>query len=323
MRKKTSLLILFLVFSTALVSAQDRSPETGLVPPLPVSKEPLVYEPNLAPHSPRWKISFFLGGAATPGRATVTLTSIGPGPSNQVAQKMEFDVSGIIIGMSLGYAINNRLACRIEAFDLVPSSERRGEVTTTLQSGGFVTQQADSYFRFDGVRGEAAVNIWNGLAFVGGLYYESLDSRLVSNTPVVSNLVTVTNEGKAEFHTFGLYGGAECKLPLPFSSYLMARAIGCPWLFCYWNYGVPSPLGQNSGAGNISGGKFGEILVRGAFGIGFAEIGAFAKVSAVTLGNTVSINFQSFSSPDSSQQPFQMNFTRTTVEGGIFVNIPF
>jgi hypothetical protein len=242
---------------------------------------------------------------------------------------MDIDVSGIMIGMSVGYALNDRFGCRIEAFDLVPSWAT-GDITTTLQTGGTALQQADSYFRFDGVRGEGTWRFWRGLTLVGGLYYESLDLRMANVKTVVSNFVDTTNEGKAEFHTFTVYGGAEYTLGLPFPGYLLARATGCPWIYCHWNYGVPfrNPNApalqiQDSGAGNINNGSFGEILVRGALGVGFAEIGGFARVSAVSMSNTIDINSEDYSSGTTLQQPFQMSFSRRTVEGGGFVTIPF
>jgi len=336
MRKKIALLTLILVFSAEFVLAQGgpQSTSLGLAPHSPPFGKPSVNSPppcesTVMPHFPRYNISFFLGGATTPGNATITLTNTGTALFSQLTQKMDVDVSGIMIGMSLGCVINDRLGCRIEAFDLVPSLAK-GQITTTLQTGGPVIQQADSPFRFDGVRGEGTVRLWRELAFVGGLYYESLDLRLVKVHSVTSTLVTTTNEGKAEFHTFSVYGGAEYTLSLPFSSYLVARAIGCPWIHCHWDYSVPfqnpaSPLFPvlDSGAGNINNGSFGEILVRGAFGIGFAELGAFAKLSTVTLANTVGINSQDVSSGITLQQPFYMSFTRRTVEGGGFVNITF
>lgn len=334
MPKITAYMTLFLVFICGMLL----SPARGQTPSLAPASLPLggscLNPPSLCggpamPALPRWNVGFFLGGATTPGNATVTLTSPGPAVFNQVAQTMDIDVSGVLLGMSLGYAVNDRLSCRIEAFDVVPSWST-GDVKTTLQTGGIVVQKADSYFRFDGVRGEGAWRLWRGLSFVGGLYYEALDLRLANVKSVVSNYVDTINEGKAEFHTFTVYGGAEYVLGLPFPGYLLARAVGSSWISCHWDYGVPfrdpnSPLFpiQDSGAGSLNNGTFGEILVRGALGIGFADLGLFAKVSSVTAKNTIDINAEDSSTATTLQQPFSMTFSRRTVEGGGFVTIPF
>jgi hypothetical protein len=334
MRKKTAYMALFLVFSCGMLLTQARGQSNGPAPAsLPLGSS-CVSSPSLGgapciPVLPRWNAGFYLGGATTPGNATVTLTSTGPAIFNQVVQKMDIDVSGVLIGMSLGYALNERLGCRIEAFDVVPSWAI-GDVKTTLQTGGIAVQKADSYFHFDGVRGEGYWRLWSGLSLIGGLYYESLDLRLANVKSVVSNYVDTTNEGKADFHTLAIYGGAEYSLGLPFPGYLLARAVGCPSVYCHWFYGVPfrdpnSPLFPilDSGAGNFHNGTFGEILVRGALGFGFAEFGGFAKVSAVTLKNTIALNSEDFSTGTTLQQPFQMDFSRSTVEGGGYVTIPF
>jgi len=326
MRLKIVLLTAILGLSSGMAFAQGGPDSVGLTPRANSSSQ---HTRTIEPYSPRWNVSFLIGGATTPGNATLTLKAAGTPLFNQTSQTIDFDVSGIIIGMSLGYWINDRLSCRIDAFDLVPSPSG-AQVTTTLQTGGPVMQRAEPHFSFDGIRGEGSVRLWGRFAVVGGLYYESLNLSLINAIPVVANLVNSTTLGSAEVHTLNLYLGAEYTLWLPFSSYITARFLGFPWIYCHWNYDMSfqnptslSPFFQNSGAGVVNNGAFGEILVRGAFGIGFAELGLFAKLSAVTLGNEVQINSQNVLGGSTVQQPFDMSFTRRTVEGGGFVVIPF
>jgi len=277
---------------------------------------------------PRWNVQPFLGGAATPGDATLTLKSTGPPLFNQTEQTINVDLSGVLVGLSLGCALTDNLSCRIEAFDLVPSSEA-SQIVTALQTGNSVAREFISHFHWDGVRGEGVVRLWGGLAFVGGLRYESLNIRLVS-TASASSLSGTFNEGNAIFHAFNLYCGAEYTLSLPYACSLVAKVAGFPCVYCHWDYNMPfqdpaspsSPI-ENSASGPITKGAFGEILIQGSHGLGFAEVGVFTKLSAITLEKTIGINAENASSLTTLQQPFDMRFTRRTIEAGGFVRIAF
>jgi hypothetical protein len=333
MRKETLLLAVLLVCSSGTVLAEESCQLARFTPPdrglAALSWDsPCRSGPIPALHYPRWDAGFFIGGATTPGNATLKLKATGAPLFNQVEQTIEVDLSGILIGLSLGCAITDRLSCRIEAFDVVPASED-SQTVTTLQTGGPVAREFISHFHWDGVHGEGAVKLLDELAFVGGLSYESLNMRLNSTAPV-SNVSRSIDEGNAIFHTINLYGGAQYTLGLPYSGSLMVRVTGLPWVYCHWDYNMTfrnpvSPFSsiQNSTSGSIQNGSFGEILLRGSLRIGFAELGGFTKLSAITLGKTFDMNAEDISAGTTLQQPFDVRFTRRTIEAGGFVTIPF
>jgi hypothetical protein len=280
------------------------------------------------PYYPLWDVGIFVGGATTPGNATLALKKTGSALFNQMERKVDLDLSGILIGLSLERYLTERLSGRIEAFDLVPSSEK-SQTVTILQTGGPVKGQSIFDFDWAGVHGEGVVRIWGGLALLGGVRYESLNLRLATPTTGSSHLITVVDNGKIDFHAFNLYAGAEYSLALPYSSKLLVRAVGFPWVYCHWDYDMtfqdPISLSfiNNTASDNIQKGSFGEILVRGGFGLRFAELGGFVKLNVISLGTSVGLNSESSSFGIALQQPFDMTFTRRTIEAGIFAAIPF
>jgi hypothetical protein len=271
--------------------------------------------------------------ASDPGG--IKLSTRGHEVIDRTGTRLDFDLSGLWIGVSSRMQASEGVSVRGEYRHFFPSEDHCEDTTTYINTTAPIRRVfTRNNLHWNVLDGSVGCSVACGVSLLGGVRWDSFRVSL-SHAPLIFAASSNEDEGDLTLSTIIPYGGAE------FASIgcewgMLLRIIGAPWMSTWTDYGLTYGNGGDFFRGPIRdriqvsskyasfveaslhvGRKFSCNVTASAFG-------TFTSLFAHSKGDLESTLMPGFEIPGwSSSSPYDVDWTRCTVMLGGNVAVGF